>query len=106
MMKKIFPPRFALAPAFLLCAFLLTSCGGGGSTTVTPTPSTTAPLAATDSNQLASEVSVSGYTALSIASRNSTSVVTAGGVKGFFKTYWHALFPQPTQRPVKLMLIS
>lgn len=93
-MKKYFSSRFALAPAFLLCALLLTACGGGGgSSTVTPTPSTTAPLAATESNQLASSVSVSGYSALSIASRTSTSVQTAGGVKGFFQNLLARIIP-------------
>lgn len=84
----------ALASVVLVSAVLLTGCGGGGgSSTVTPTPATTAPLAATDSNQLASNVSVSGYSALSIAARTSTSVQTAGGVKGFFQNLLARIIP-------------
>lgn len=64
----------------VISAIMLTACGGGGgsSTTTTQTPVTTAPVAATASNQLASPVSVAGYSALSIAAKNSSSIQTAG----------------------------
>ncbi|MBU3556854.1 hypothetical protein ICN18_04350 [Polynucleobacter sp. Ross1-W9] len=78
--------RFSLFSALAASIVLLSACGGGGSgsTAVTPTPATTAPVAATFSNQLASSVSVSGYSALSIASKTSSSVQTAG-IKGMFQ---------------------
>lgn len=73
-------------------AIVLSGCGGGGSssTTATPTPLTTAPVAATASNQLASSVSVSGYSALSIAAKNSSSVQTAG-IKGLLQNLFARL---------------
>jgi hypothetical protein len=75
---------FALFTA-LLSAVILVACGGGSTTTTTtPTPVTTAPVAATSSNQLASSVSVSSYSALSIASKSSSTVQTAG-IKGLFQ---------------------
>ena len=67
-------------------SILLTACGGGGgsSTSSTPTSINTAPVASGASNQLADSVAVSGYSALSIASKTSSSVQTAG-IKGFFQ---------------------
>lgn len=64
---------------------VLSGCDGGSSTTSSaPTSATTAPIAAGTSNQLADSVSVSGYSALSIASKTSESVQTAG-IKGLFQ---------------------
>ena len=76
--------RFSLFLVLAASIVLLSACGGGSSTAVTPTPATIAPVAATPSNQLASSVSVSGYSALSIASKTSSSVQTAG-IKGVFQ---------------------
>ena len=63
----------------------LSACGGGGSSSsaAAPTSATTAPIASGTSNQLADSVSVSGYSALSIAAKTSGSVQTAG-IKGLF----------------------
>jgi hypothetical protein len=68
------------------CILLLSACGGGSgtSTAAAPTSATTAPIAAGTSNQLADSVSVSGYSALSIAAKTSGSVQTAG-IKGLFQ---------------------
>ena len=78
--------RFPLLLALVASIMLISACGGGGggTTAAAPTPVTTAPVAATPSNQLASSVSVSGYSALSIASKTSSSVQTAG-IKGMFQ---------------------
>lgn len=58
-------------------ALLLTACGGGGGSS-SPTSLSSAPAAASSSNQLATSVTVSGYSALSIASKTSSSMQTAG----------------------------
>ena len=79
--------RVQIFAALTLSAALLVGCGGGGGSSTTaasPTPITTAPVASTPSNQLASSVSVSGYSALSIAAKTSSSVQTAG-IKGLFQ---------------------
>jgi hypothetical protein len=55
----------------------LVACGGGGGS-ATPASLDTAPTAASASNQLATSVAVSGYSALSIASKTSNSMQTAG----------------------------
>lgn len=75
-----------LVSLLIVCMALLSACGGGGSSTsaAAPTPVTTAPAAATASNQLATSVSVSGYSALSIASKTSSTMQTAG-IKGLFQ---------------------
>lgn len=64
----------------------LSACGGGGSssTAAAPTSATTAPIASGTSNQLADSISVTGYSALSIAAKTSGSVQTAG-IKGLFQ---------------------
>jgi hypothetical protein len=69
-----------------IVALSLTACGGGGgsSTSSSPTSINTAPVASGASNQLADSVAVSGYSALSIASKTSSSMQTAG-IKGFFQ---------------------
>lgn len=56
---------------------ILVGCGGGGGSS-SPTSLNTAPTAASTSNQLASSVTVSGYSALSIASKTSSTMQTAG----------------------------
>jgi len=68
-----------------LAVLALSACGGGGgASSSSPTPITQAPVAAGASNQLAESVAVSGYSALSIASRSLSSMQTAG-IKGLFQ---------------------
>lgn len=72
-------------PLLLSITLVLTACGGGGgSSTSTPTSLNTAPVSNGASNQLAESVSVSGFSALSIAAKTSNSVQTAG-IKGVFQ---------------------
>lgn len=80
---KFSPLLLALLVASSL---MLGACGGGGgsSTSSSPTSINTAPVASGASNQLADSVAVSGYSALSIASKTSSSMQTAG-IKGFFQ---------------------
>ena len=79
--------RVQILGALTLSMALLVGCGGGGGSSTTAaaqTPLTTAPAASTASNQLATSVSVSGYSALSIASKTSSTMQTAG-IKGLFQ---------------------
>ena len=66
--------RFSVGVVALLT---LVACGGGGGS-ASPTALDVAPTVATASNQLATSVTVSGYSALSIASKTSNSMQTAG----------------------------
>lgn len=70
---------YAVLKFFLVVSTFATlvACGGGGSSSSLSSIDT-APVTASSSNQLATSVSVSGYSALSIASKTSSSVQTAG----------------------------
>ena len=76
---------------FIVFLSLLSACGGGGGGD-SPTSLDTAPVTASESNQLATSVKVSGYSALSIASKTSSSLKTAG-LKGFFEQIFAMLVP-------------